>query len=245
MKPRAGPRFVAVAGLVLALAAALPAAAQEAARPPIVIVFSHGTVRPQVPHRCSAERDVPPVFAALAAQPGWRIDYLCSLATDGDEPASYTYKRAREIEARVATHRAAGVPARRIFLAGWSAGAWSSLLVARRGVAEFNAVVALAPAFAGPRSEIPVYPRWWNEHRPRQIADLAAAPRIDALVFAHDDDAFDRPEDLRFLAAIPGVSLIDLSDCRAGHGTAYSACFGERAGDTIRRYIRRRAGLGE
>ncbi len=202
-------------------------------------------MRPQVRHACNTERDIPPVFAAIAARPGWRIDYLCSTAIDGDEPSSYTYKRAAEIETRIAEHRAAGVPARHIFLAGWSAGAWASLIVARRGKAEFNAIVGIAPAFAGPRREIAQFPRWWNEYRPRQIADIAAAPRIEALIFAHDDDAFDRFEDLRFLGAIPGVSLVALNDCAAGHVTLYTPCFRERAEDTIARYIRLRAGLRE
>jgi pimeloyl-ACP methyl ester carboxylesterase len=206
----------------------------------VVLVFNHGTNRPQRRHVCNEHEDVPAVVRDLAAANGWTVHYLCSLAIDGDVPGSYTYKRADEILALVAAYRARGVPARRIFLLGHSAGGWSSLMAARKDHAGFNAVVAFAPAFAGPRHEAAQYPWWRGRIVPEQVAYLRGALRIEALVFAYSDDAFDRPEDLAPLAAIPGLRIVAFDACRRGHGTTYSACFREGARVEIEHYLKQR-----
>jgi pimeloyl-ACP methyl ester carboxylesterase len=205
----------------------------------VVLIFNHGTNRPQYRHVCNEAQDVPGVVRDIAAAHRWILYYLCSTVTDGDRPASYTYKRADEILAAVARYRAFGVPARRIFLLGQSAGAWSSLMAARKEPAAFNAIVAFAPAFAGTRAEATRFPRWRGEYRPLQVAYLRQAKHIEALIFAYSDDPFNRPSDLAPLESIPGIDLIAFDACAHGHGTAYSQCFRTGARVEIEDYIER------
>lgn len=207
----------------------------------VVLIFNHGTRRPQFRHVCNRERDIPAVVRSMARETRWRVHYLCSTATDEGVHGSYTYKRAREIERVVDAYRARGVPASHIFLVGHSAGGWSSLIAARRFGHKFNAVIAFAPAFAGPRHETAKYPWWRNELRPRQIRDILQAGRMHALVFAYPDDAFNRPRELAFLTRLQGVRLVAFDRCaERHHGTTYSACFARAAAPTIVDYIRAR-----
>lgn len=214
----------------------LPAAPDKA----VVMIFNHGTNRPQFRHVCDEGRDVPNVVRDLAAAHGWLVHYLCSMAVDGAEPASYTYKRADEILALVAAYRAKGVPAARIFLGGHSAGGWSSLMAARKDPSGFNAIIAFAPAFAGTRAEQARWPEWRGEFLPKQIAYLRQARRIDALILAYSDDAFERPQDLKPLETIPGINLVAFDACNAGHDTTYSECLRTGARAEIEDYIQRR-----
>ena len=54
---------------------------------------------------------------------------------------------------------------------------------------------------------------------------MLAAERIDALLFAYDDDIYNRPADLEFLtAAYPdSVELVGY-DCEGGHNTHIDDC---------------------
>jgi pimeloyl-ACP methyl ester carboxylesterase len=206
----------------------------------VVLIFNHGTYRPQRRHVCNESRDVPAVVRDLAQQHGWLVHYLCSTATDEGVDGSYTYKRADEILAVVADYRKRGVPAERIFLLGHSAGGWSSLMAARKDHSGFNALIAFAPAFAGPRHEAPRYPWWRGKIQPAQIAYLREAKRIEALIIAYSDDDFDRPEEIAPLDGIPGVRVLAFDACNAGHGTTYSQCFREGAKAEIEDYLKTR-----
>lgn len=206
----------------------------------VVLLFSHGTYRPQRRHQCNEDRDVPAVVRDIASANRWTVQYLCSAAIDDGVDGSYTYKRADEILAAVAALRAKGVPAQRIFLLGHSAGGWSSLMAARKDARGFNAIVAFAPAFAGPRHEEAQFPKWRRELAPQQTAYLRQARRIDALIIAYSDDDFDRPSELRPLESIPGVRLFAFDACAKGHGTTYSECFREGARVEIEDYIKTR-----
>jgi hypothetical protein len=64
----------------------------------------------------------------------------------------------------------------------------------------FNGVIAYAPAFAGRRDESNIYPWWRKTVRPKQIKEILSAPEMDALVFAYENDAYNRPQDLQFLS---------------------------------------------
>ena len=63
----------------------------------------------------------------------------------------------------------------------------------------FNSAIIFAPAFAGPRHETKKYPWWREEARPAHIKEITKAKFIDVLVFAYEDDDFNRPEELKFL----------------------------------------------
>ena len=228
------------------LAAALPAGAETGRPVPVqsrasaVLIFNHGTARPARQHECNETRDVPAVVREIANDNAWELHYLCSEATDAGVRGSYTYKRADEILAAVAAHRARGVPASHIFVLGHSAGGWSSLMAARKDASGFNAIVAFAPAFAGPRYEEAQYPKWRRQLAPAQTAYLKQAKRIDALIFAYSDDDFDRPSELAPLETVPGIRIVAFDACHKGHGTTYSECFREGAKVEIEDYIKQR-----
>lgn len=231
------------------LAAVLPAGAETGRPAPaqgrtsVVLIFNHGTARPARQHECDETRDVPALVREITADNEWELHYLCSEAADEGVRGSYTYKRADEILAVVAQYRRKGIPARRIFLLGHSAGGWSSLMAARKDHSGFNAIIAFAPAFAGPRSEEQQYPIWRRQLQPQQIAYLSSALLINALIFAFNDDTFDRPEELAPLKAVPGLRIVPFSDCEGGgHRTAYTACFRRAARPQVEAFIKARLG---
>ncbi len=157
-------------------------------------------------------------------------------------------KRAKSLEILVKQFIEHGVPGNRIFLAGHSAGAWASLLVARRGEVEFNSVIGFAPAFSGKeadRSE-----GWW-ELRNQHVDYLQQAQYLPALIYAFESDPFNDPSDLSFLGTIAGVVLInsdelpgatDGNDCPEprGHRGPFKSCFSETQLSVIRDYIQQR-----
>lgn len=206
----------------------------------VVLIFNHGTARPQRRHVCNEGHDVPAVVQEIADANRWTVYYLCSAATDESEAGSYTYKRADEILAAVAAYRGRGVAAQHIFLLGHSAGGWSSLMAARKDHNGFNAIVAFAPAFAGPRHEAVQYPWWRGRLAPEQIAYLRQARRIEALIFSYSDDEFDRPIEHKPLESIPGVRILAFDACNRGHGTTYTDCFRAGARVEIEHYLKER-----
>lgn len=156
--------------------------------------------------------------------------------------------RRDDIKRLVAALRQAGVPADQLFLMGHSAGGFASLLVERDAPDTQNAVIAFAPAFAGPRDgRSPA----WSALRRRYVAHLQQGREIDALVFAFEDDAYNRPQDLAFLQTVPGVRLRDLSSrsiagvsCGLGapHRTVFLDCFGQTQEGAIHAYLAERLG---
>lgn len=204
----------------------------------VVVIYNHGSNPEFVPDECYPTQQtpggVPPVVAGLAGSEvkGRRIlvYVLCTQERVGEfRHASQTgepkvVKRAREITAVVRQFQEAGMPPGRIFLSGQSAGAWASLLVANERAVSISGVIGFAPAFAGHKA---TRQPGWQHIRDRQREVLRGAGRLHALIFAFDGDAYEPPDDLRFLGEIAGVTLIDLHPCESGaaHHTAFRRCF--------------------
>ena len=207
-----------------------------------VVVYSHGTTRPQRREDCSKWYNrVPKTLRALEDDGDTHIYYLCSRATDGGEGGSYIFKRAAEIERVLDRLIDIGVEPRNIFLAGHSAGAWSSLMLMGEVGDKFNAAIAFAPACCGPRHEIAIYPVWRKRIRPAHVERMIDVREFAALVFAYTNDRFNRPRELRFLTdAFPrGVRMVTRS-CRAGHGSHLKDCRADETAARIRQYVRHR-----
>lgn len=233
-----GAAVLRIAGCV-ALILAAPAAAAQTRK--VYIVYSHGTERPQQRENCRADFNrVPPSLTDLESKGLATIVFVCSTSTDDGVTGSYIYKRAREIGRAVDELRAKNVIARDIFLAGHSAGAWASLMYLRDDADRVNGAILFAPACCGVRSEIDQYPVWLRHIQPKQIGEIVSGKPVAALVFAYEDDPFNRPADLSFLSrAFSSVQLI-ASRCNAGHLTHLKDC---RLGDTedrIRKFIEAR-----
>lgn len=219
-------------------------------RDKFVIVYSHGTTRPQKPEDCDAMWNrVPRPLLAMQSEK-LLIYYLCSraLETKPDSVAmvgNYVYKRLEEVEATLDELIALGVPPRNIFLAGHSAGGWTSLMAMRLFGEKFNAAIVFAPAFAGPRSEEKRYPWWRRRARPRQIREMLEAPEIRALVFAYYGDPYETPEELKFLTEryAETVRIIAYAcDIRNPHLVHLNDCQEAATTETIAEYIEQMTG---
>lgn len=211
-----------------------------------VIIYNHGISRPQHTEPCHLSYNQPPA-SLLALEDRQTLVYpLCSTATESPAISSagkQVYLRRMEINYAIDAFLARGIKPQNLFLAGHSNGGWTSLMMMQDINSRFNGVIAYAPAFAGKRSEVIIAPWWRKIVRPNQILNMLLAPKMDALVFAYENDAFNRPQELQFLednyplstvfGRTTGVDLVSY-DCgiRNPHLTFRYDC---RQKDTIRR----------
>ena len=137
----------------------------------------------------------------------------------------YTLGRRDELSDLLDQFHKIGVKPSNITLAGHSAGAWTALLAAASYPQKFQAVIAFAPAFAGPRNEETTYPWWRQTVRPEQITMMTQPNEVPKLIFAYQDDAFNRPSELTFLIeAFPDTAKVIRQKCGKGHNTHKSDC---------------------
>ena len=201
-----------------------------------VIIFMHGTLDPRSRSSCGVWwNDAPATLKSLTNRENTHIYFLCSKATDppGRDHGSWIFKRVDEISAVLDQLIKAGVAPERIFLSGHSAGGWTSLMAMPMVDRKFNAAIVFAPAFAGPRAEASEYPIWRGEIRPKHVAKMTSFDQVRALVFAYDNDPYNRTAELKFLvdrypdsvqiiSSICNMSLpltghmTHLKDCQAG-----------------------------
>lgn len=208
----------------------------------IHIIYSHGTGRPQRVEDCSQWYNQPPeTITKLKEKIKLEVHFLCSKATDGNVPGSYIYKREEEIKAKINELLQDGIHAKHIFLAGHSAGAWSSLMSMDQVKRTFNAAILFAPACCGPRHEATKYPHWYGKIRPEQIKKMITVNNISAIIFAFEDDPFNRPNDLGFISQYhPKTSVVYSADCGNGHLSHLSNCKMDKIQSIIKEYIESR-----
>jgi pimeloyl-ACP methyl ester carboxylesterase len=183
-----------------------------------VIVWMHGTTNSNFRENCTRKGNhVPPAIQSLSNE-STHIYYLCSNASDRGTPGSYIYKRVDELAATLSKLHQAGLKSTQIFVAGHSAGGWAALMAMKRLKSKFNAAIVFSPACCGPRAQEERYPELRQKIRPQQIKNMLAAAQIKALVFAYEDDAYNRPQELQFLtAAYPHSVKIISNNCGTGH----------------------------
>jgi len=257
------PHVGAHTGFVGDRAGLAPKAGQQAVKDPqfkipnagkaIVVIYNHGTARPQVRENCGAYFNRVPETLLALRKDGVLVYRLCSRATERTGPeraGTYIYRRMAEVEATIRQLRRAGVQPSRLFVASHSAGGWTALMLKARQPALFNAVIAFAPAFAGPRAEENRYPHWRKQARPRQIREMTRARTLHALIFAYENDPFNRPQDLQFLPTrYPGQVTLVGYPCEAArkHLILHYDCRATKTTERIRAYIKARvaAGIGK
>jgi len=215
-----------------------------------VIIYSHGTTMAYRKENCRKWWNaVPKSLIALEKNSNTYVYYLCSVATEprGQPPqGAYIFKRVKEIDSVLDSFLDLGVLPQNIFLSGYSAGGWASLMLMSQISGKFNAVVAFAPAFAGKRSEINQYPVWRKEIRPRQVKKMISNNEIEALIIAYKNDPYNRPQELQFLIeTFPNtVQLIgykcDVSLGKTGHTTHIDDCQRSKTSELIRNYVEKR-----
>jgi len=191
-----------------------------------VIIWMHGTKRPAISGNLNCNDDMPPDSLMQAAiKSDISLYYLCSNATDGLEKGSFIYKRVFELEEAINDFNEAGISSKNIFLSGFSAGGWTALIAASILPDSFNGGVLFAPAFSGPRYETTIFPVWRKVIRPKQINEISKAKRLNFLVFAYEDDPFNRPKDLGFLLnSKTSYPKIVGYNCNKGHFTYTKDC---------------------
>jgi len=225
----------------------VPAAQQR------VIIYNHGTHLSFEREACFLPINQAPeslVQLSLDSPQKRLLVYrLCSTAIeDTHEPADagkQVYLRKQEINTVIDAFLAKGILPKHLFLAGHSNGGWTSLMMMRDVNKRFNGVIAFAPAFAGRRDEENAFPWWRRQARPAQIKDMLGAPEMDALVFAYDNDAYNRPQDLTFLTdKYPrkdkhGVELVSYgcSSFYPAHVTFWKDCHLDRTKKQINQFI--------
>ena len=154
----------------------------------------NGTDRPAIAGNLNCDDDMPPESLMLAAN---KLDislyYLCSNATDSGIKGSFIYKRVLELERTINLFNEAGIKPHNIYLSGFSAGGWTALMAAKAIPRKFNKGVLFAPAFAGPRYETRFFPVWRKIIRPKQVKEILKAEKLEFLIFAYEDDPFNRP----------------------------------------------------
>ena len=214
----------------------------------IVVLFNQGTSKSSYYPSCNPQKRAPDVFKSMAgttiAGKTIYVYYRCTSVT-GDR---YIHGRAKEIEATLDLFLAKGVPAKHIFLAGQSAGAWSSIVTARDAAHKFNAIIGVAPAFSGKKSRRNLK---WQDYRKAEVQKIRKLNQLNALIYAFKDDAYNEISDLEFLSEIAGVVFVPLDwniiegvPCNSkkskAHSTVYRDCFKITQLDKIKRYINKR-----
>ena len=208
----------------------------------IVVIYNHGTRNPRKKERCDASyNQVPDSLKGLESN-RLRIYYLCSNATEGAGPehaGNQVYARMYEIEKTIDELIKLGVRPKHIFLAGHSKGAWASLMLMNQVNQKFNAAILFAPALANRRSE-QTHPWWRAEVRPRQIHQMLQAREIDALIFAYEEDQYNRPQDIEFLTEKYPMSVEIVAyrcDYEFTHNTHLHDCRQPQTSKMIAEYI--------
>ena len=204
-----------------------------------IIIYSHGTTSEAFSENClKSYNRIPQSLKILKKADDTYFYYLCSKATDGSEVGSFIYERMKEIDNVLDQLISTGVRPENIFLTGYSAGGWASLMLMDRVEKKFNSAIVFAPAFAGKRDGIRDFPIWRKVVRPAQIKEMTKAKTVKALIFAYKDDAFNRPQELIFLKEKypSSVKLVGYT-CNKGHYTMHNDCKITKTKKIIKSYV--------
>ena len=169
---------------------------------------------------------------------GGTAAYGIVLAIMEKNDPNFIEKRVNEIENILDQLLDSGIKPKNIFLSGVSAGGWSSLMLMPKVGIKFNSAIIFAPACCGPRHEINKYPVWRKEIRPKQVKQIKEADLIKALIFAYEDDKFNRSKELMFLKEkSPDTVNIIAYKCGEGHNTYRKDCRINETKKILKKYI--------
>lgn len=208
-----------------------------------LVIWLHGQHNPRKKEVCSKQGNLPPKSVLqLGDLKDVFIYYHCTAITDpkvkkdnlpddgihykgGYAHGSYILARRDELADVIDSFTALGVSPANITIAGHSAGGWTALLAAASYPDKIGGVIAFAPAFAGVRAEEDLYPWWRKIIRPEQIEMISQPNDVPKLIFAYEDDAFNRPQELRFLTdQFPDSARLISQKCGGGHLSHKNDC---------------------
>ena len=221
----------------------LPLPAIKDAENAKLIIWLHGQGNPREKEKCSAQHNLPPrSLLKINELDKTHVYYHCTAVLDpmekkpnlpddgvhytyGYAMGAYTLSRRDELETVLDQFIAIGVQPSNITLSGHSAGGWTALLAAASYPEKFDRLIAFAPAFAGPRRQEKLYPWWRQIVRPEQIEMIIQPNDVKKLIFAYEDDHFNRPQELAFIGdAFPETTTLIAQKCGNGHDTHKNDC---------------------
>ena len=207
-----------------------------------IVIWNHHTeAMPDAPSCMGSNYFPPRSIMELETIGRTRVYYLCTKSSRGPGKDFYALQRRDEIVELVGRFRELGVPAERIFLAGQSGGSCSSLFALGSAAEEMNAGILFAPACFG-RTEGQRRTLKMLDERSAEIdRQLLVPERVTALLVAFKADAWNKPEDLAFLAERwPEDVQIFSPGCGANHGGAYQGCGLDAVAEAVRTYFLKR-----
>ncbi len=208
-----------------------------------VVIWNHGTVAQTGRVSCMGTGYFPPpAIIRLERIAGVRVYYLCTEAAQAEGARAYFEARRDEILDLAARFRALGLAEGRLFLAGQSGGATAAALALAAEPESFGGGILIAPAWEGRGEGLRRILRRGSAHDAWIRETLSAAEGLRALVLAYENDEWNGPEDLAFLAR-EGVEIVS-PGCGAGHGGAYEGCGVEPSAEAAARWLRARLAPG-
>lgn len=217
----------------------------------IFLILTHGSDQEFIPDVCHLDQldTWQGTSRAIAAMDGMTLggktvflDRFCTPSKVGSDTTLKVQLRKADLATRVAAYRRQGVPAAQIFLIGHSAGGWAELLLKAEQPGLFNAVVAIAPAFAG--EEIG-RDATWQKRRDKLLKQLATAADLSALILSFEGDSYEEPQDLAALALARNTvfraitrSEQESASCHSvAHEILFDPCFAPTWGPEIVDYL--------
>ena len=221
----------------------------------IVVIYNHDSTPEAEKDLCQPRGSTTPeVIKALAGKKARdktiAVFAFCTPTETGDFDDEYSegepkvVKRTKDIEFLMRDYLEAGLPSENLFLAGQGAGAWASLLIARRGHVPFGGLIAFAPSFGVPKADR--NKGWRRVRRDHEKFIIRSAP-TNALVFGFSGDRFNPLAELRFVEKVKGATFVPLPSHRIGdvecefdepHFTAFDQCFRQTQFRDILNFIR-------
>lgn len=204
-----------------------------------IIIWNHHTEAMGSAPSCLGKTYFPPPsIMALEALGQTRVYYLCTRSTQEPGKPFFAKQRRDEILKLVGELRALGVPAERIFLSGQSGGSCSSLFALGAAPKEMNAGILFAPACHGQGEGTKRQINRLSSLAQKVEKDILAAKKVTALLVAFKNDAWNKPEDLRFLAnRWPRSTQIFTPGCGANHSGAFYGCGMDAVGKAVEKYF--------
>lgn len=233
----------------------------------IVIIFTPGSGNgfkqtPCTPEKLNSGYGIPHILHDLTKNKINNkeviIDGFCSNAVGTKSQYSIKIKPeaiSKDIIKKIDIYVKSGVPKKQIFISGHSIGGWTALLVGRKLQKEIGGIIAFAPAIAG---KYKTRTQFWQNIYDTRSNELKKAKHINGLVFAFEEDAFNKQKHLEFVKKIEGIDFIPLSDTlmseQAGfkckneinshrywrkHKSAYKQCFRESQKEKIVNFIKK------
>ena len=211
-----------------------------------IIIWNHHTEAMGSAPSCLGKAYFPPPsIMALESLGRTRVYYLCTRSTQEPGKPFFAEQRRDEILALVGELRALGVPAERIFLSGQSGGSCSSLFALGAAPGEINAGILFAPACHGQGEGTKRRMNKLSSLAQKVEKDILAADKVNALLVAFENDAWNKPGDLEFLKQRwPNSVDIFSPRCGANHSGAFYGCGVDAVAKAVETYFVRRLKAG-